>query len=674
VSKATSTMSPLGERLVVRGVLSPEQRDAALDYQQAHNIRLGELLISEGLASEAHVWTELAVMWGSPLVDLDQSIVDRECLSHLRPVDAIRLQVVPFHWRRGALWIAAVDPNDEETRSFVSEHVDAPVVWCTAPPAAVRETQLALWGPQLAEAAVATIQDYDPDASAERQLSRPQVKVALTLVAVAIASVIIWRETALTAAMGTVVVAYAVWLAFRTWVIVRGARIGPGQQVDSAELGRLDNLPVYTVLCPIYREATIVSELLWHLETLDYPRAKLDVKLLVEEDDTETRQRLAEIAVPSFCEILVVPGVGPRTKPKACNYGLQFARGEYVVIFDAEDRPEPDQLKKALAIYRRGRSQELQPLGCVQAQLAFHNARQNWLTGWFALEYLSFFRFFLPGLVSLGLPVPLGGTSNHFPIEVLRSVGSWDAFNVTEDADLGVRLHRAGYRTVVVDSVTWEEANSDFVNWVKQRSRWGKGYFVTWTVNMRHPARTRRELGWRGWMSLQLTLAGTYVTAVLNLLLWGLMVGWILLGQPTAIAALFPPGIYYLALLELLLGNFFFLYVTLWCAAESESFGLTRLVLTYPAYWVMISIAMVKAGFQLLTDHVYWEKTTHGLTAQPLGDRTGRRLEIVGRPAPTEPVGVGSARQEPVAHVHPHPETQSPRSAFPPHPGERQRA
>jgi cellulose synthase/poly-beta-1,6-N-acetylglucosamine synthase-like glycosyltransferase len=173
----------------------------------------------------------------------------------------------------------------------------------------------------------------------------------------------------------------------------------------------------------------------------------------------------------------------------------------------------------------------------------------------------------------------------------------------------------------VVESTTWEEANSDFVNWTKQRSRWGKGYFVTWAVHMRHPLRLLRQLGLRGWLSLQITLAFTYAAAVVNLLLWGSMVVWIL-GQPSSIAALYPPAIYYLAMLELILGNFFFLYITLWCATESGEFELSRLALTYPVYWVMISIAMAKATIQLLTDHVYWEKTTHGLMNRSAIDKS----------------------------------------------------
>src|SRR5207302_6827414 len=276
-------------------------------------------------------------------------------------------------------------------------------------------------------------------------------------------------------------------------------------------------------------------------------------------------------------------------KPKACNYGLQFARGEYCVIYDAEDIPEPLQIKKALAVFRRSGSE----IGCVQAKLNYYNPQQNVITRWFSLEYTSWFDFFLPGLVDLGLPVPLGGSSNHFPTRLLRDLGAWDPNNVTEDADLGMRLHRAGYQTALMDSVTLEEANSDFVNWMRQRSRWGKGYLISWLVLMRHPVLLRRDVGWRATAAMTLTLGGTFGVGLLNLMVWLLTTLWIL-AQFNFIAYLFPTGIYYVGMIELLFGNFFFMYMNLWAAHYHKSFDLTHAGMVTPFYWLMASLAMVK--------------------------------------------------------------------------------
>jgi cellulose synthase/poly-beta-1,6-N-acetylglucosamine synthase-like glycosyltransferase len=303
-----------------------------------------------------------------------------------------------------------------------------------------------------------------------------------------------------------------------------------------------------------------------------------------------------------------VPAEGPRTKPKACNYGLQLARGEFCVIYDAEDVPEPDQLKKALAVFRRSGSE----FGCVQAKLNYYNPNQNAITKWFALEYTSWFDFFLPGLVDLRLPVPLGGSSNHFRTVMLCELGAWDPNNVTEDADLGMRLHRAGHQTALMDSLTLEEANSDFVNWMRQRSRWGKGYFISWLVLMRHPVQLWRDVGWRATVAMQLTLGGTFGVALLNLLVWLMTLLWSL-AQFQIIGYLFPAPMYYIAMLELVLGNFFFMYMAVWSAEHRKSYDLTHVGMLSPVYWLMASLAMLKAGMQLITRPTFWEKTVHGL-------------------------------------------------------------
>jgi cellulose synthase/poly-beta-1,6-N-acetylglucosamine synthase-like glycosyltransferase len=238
------------------------------------------------------------------------------------------------------------------------------------------------------------------------------------------------------------------------------------------------------------------------------------------------------------------------------------------------------------------------------------------LTRWFALEYTAWFDFFLPGLMSLRLPIPLGGSSNHFRTDVLRALGAWDPNNVTEDADLGMRLHRAGYKTLLMESETLEEANSDFVNWMRQRSRWGKGYFITWLVAMRHPRLLARDIGWRSTLAIQLTLGGTFGVALLNLAVWCLLGLWIL-AQFDFIAFLFPRGVYYFAMLELVVGNFFFLYVGLWSVAHRRDWDLAHAALAMPAYWLMASLAMLKASLQLATRPSFWEKTVHGLFVAP---------------------------------------------------------
>jgi cellulose synthase/poly-beta-1,6-N-acetylglucosamine synthase-like glycosyltransferase len=250
------------------------------------------------------------------------------------------------------------------------------------------------------------------------------------------------------------------------------------------------DLPVYTILVPMYKEPEIAQKIARTVTSLDYPVDKLDVKLLLEEDDLQTRAKINEVlaSLPPCVEVIlapVVPKGQPRTKPRACNWGLDCARGEFLVIFDAEDQPEPDQLKKAVVAFRQLEAAGKKNVVCLQAKLNYFNARQNSLTRFFTLEYTNWFDLFLPGLHACKTPIPLGGTSNHFRTEVLKRVGGWDPFNVTEDCDLGIRLARQGYSTEVLESTTWEEANCRTGNWIRQRSRWIKGYFQTHLVHTR---------------------------------------------------------------------------------------------------------------------------------------------------------------------------------------------
>ena len=286
---------------------------------------------------------------------------------------------------------------------------------------------------------------------------------------------------------GALALFYLATIAYKLLMVLTSI-VWPGEiRISRGELRRLgdEGLPVYTVLVPLYREAAIVGLVVESVKGIDYPEDKLDVILLLEEDDKETQEALAGAALPSCVRTLVVPEGRPKTKPRACDYGLEEAKGGYLVIYDAEDRPEPDQIRKAVAAFRRLPEKVI----CLQAKLNYYNPHQNWLTKWFTLEYTTWFDLFLPGLNRLKVPIPLGGTSNHFKTSALRKVGGWDPFNVAEDCDLGMRLHKAGFRARVLDSTTWEEANSRVGNWIRQRSRWVKGYIQT------HLVHTRESLG-----------------------------------------------------------------------------------------------------------------------------------------------------------------------------------
>lgn len=468
---------------------------------------------------------------------------------------------------------------------------------------------------ELARHAMDLLASGQPELSARRTFSRGQLVGAAGTLGLLTLGAVLVGPLAVGRLLCTALIAlYTAAVSYRLLCLRSGVRHEGTHTVTDAQALAVDeqDLPHYTVLVPAYREPTVIAGMLAHLDRLDYPRAKLDVLILLEAGDDQTLQAVRAADPASHVRVVVVPPSAVTTKPRACNYGLQLTRGALVTIYDAEDRPEPLQLRRS-AIALAGLPWEVAGL---QARLGYFNADRNLLTRWFTGEYLSWFEHFLPGLVSLGAPIPLGGTSNHLRTDVLREVGGWDPYNVTEDADLGLRLARFGYRVEVLDSLTLEEANSDPINWVKQRSRWYKGYLQTWLVHMRHPLTVRRELGWRGLAGINLFVGGTPLLAMLNPLFWSMTLLWFL-AKPDLIAALFGGPLAYVAVACWIGGNFAMLYSGLVSLHEAGRPELLRSALLVPAYWVMMALAAVKAAVQLVSAPSFWEKTVHGLDGPP---------------------------------------------------------
>lgn len=457
------------------------------------------------------------------------------------------------------------------------------------------------------------LRDDDPLSSAAIPVMGWQ-KAALAVVGAVIAGCMVWDF------MGTVVVligictlGYVCTMADRVMIFRKGLESRPIVVTDEAARAIPDvDLPPYTILVPAYNEPEVVDDLIGAMAALEYPKEKLQVLLLLEADDDVTIAAARRCKEAEAITIVLVPPAEPRTKPKACNYGLHFATGEIITIYDAEDLPEPLQLRRVVAAF----ADLPEDVACIQAKLAYHNGSQNLLTGWFTAEYGLWFGYLLPGLMNTESPIPLGGTSNHLKHPVLDKIGAWDPHNVTEDADLGLRIAASGFRTAVVDSVTLEEANSDPINWIRQRSRWYKGYLQTWLVHMRRPRELLKTIGWRSFIRFNLVLAGTPIIAVLNLVFWLITAMWFL-GQPEVIGAVFPWYIYFPALAALVLGNFATLYMNLIALREDDRPDLLVPALTVPLFWLMMSIAAAKGTYQLIRQPSYWEKTFHGLAEKP---------------------------------------------------------
>ncbi len=391
-----------------------------------------------------------------------------------------------------------------------------------------------------------------------------------------------------------------------------------GQEITISESEKntapIGGWPLYTVFCPLYHEWQVAPQFVRAMQALDYPKDKLEIFLLLEEDDEETVNKIGELQLPENIKAIVVPHSLPKTKPKALNYGLRFARGEFTVVYDAEDVPDSDQLKKAVTAFAKSSDNTI----CVQAKLNFYNPRQNLLTKIFTAEYSLWFDLILPGLQALFAPIPLGGTSNHFRTSAIKQIGGWDGYNVTEDCDLGIRISKKGYQTRIMDSTTWEEANSQFGNWYRQRSRWVKGYMQTYLVHMRQWKEFISSGRRRNLFFFQLTVGGKVISMFVNPFMWLFTIAYFSFRPQVGpiIESFFPSPLLYMGVFSFVFGNFFYLYNYMIGLAKREFDGLIKYVFFVPLYWLGMSLAAWKALYELVIKPHYWAKTKHGLHLQ----------------------------------------------------------
>jgi cellulose synthase/poly-beta-1,6-N-acetylglucosamine synthase-like glycosyltransferase len=530
-------------------------------------------------------------------------------------------QPAPLETPRGSVAINAQDIAPEAVARLAGALGPAKQRLVLATRAALSASIARAYGADLAIRAADGLRERNPRFSAATGLIRWQI-VALTLLAGLFAGAAVFTPIeamiVYSAALSAMfLLTILLRLAAASYACIRhvfGHKTRYRRQPDSA-------LPRYTVLVAMYRETRVLPQLVAGLRALDYPVAKLDIKLVLEEVDAETIAMARALKLPPHFEIVIVPDGTPRTKPRALNYAVQFASGEYLVIFDAEDRPDPNQLRKAAAHFKGARPEVV----CLQGKLTFDNAAENWLAKQFTVEYASLFGGILPMLDKLRLPMPLGGTSNHFRADILRKLGGWDAYNVTEDADLGMRIYRAGLRAEVLDSVTYEEAACQPGNWLGQRTRWLKGWMQTYCVHMRQPLRLLRELGWPGFLSVQGHFAGIIVAALVHPWSYVLIINEAASGslfdRPET---LFGQHILALAFFNLVAGYAASLALGFFVLQGRRTRMLIPQLIFIPFYWLLISAAAYRALYQLATRPHYWEKTEHGVSKIKRGTQSGR--------------------------------------------------
>jgi cellulose synthase/poly-beta-1,6-N-acetylglucosamine synthase-like glycosyltransferase len=512
----------------------------------------------------------------------------------------LRHGVVPVAWRPDHVQYATCGPKGADYANRHGLSVAARIIAADFHMCVRR-----VWGRKiLARASHGLFATY-PQFSARRRVTLMQMLTFLFLaICLGVSLAFLSAQVVWTAASAVIGLFFLSVVALRLFCLLP---LHPSKDKIIKNLSNAE-LPVYSVLVPVFRETSVLKQLLRALVRLNYPVDKLDIKIIVEETDTTMRRALRKYDLPPHFEVIAVPQGRPQTKPRALNYALQFCRGSLLTIYDAEDVPEPNQLREVVRKF----STADEKLACLQAQLTFYNPNENWLTRQFTAEYATLFGLILPALASLNLPLPLGGTSNHFRTHTLRKIGGWDPYNVTEDADLGLRLARLGFRTGVVDSLTYEEANTQLFNWLQQRARWLKGFMQTWLVHMRNPVKIARELGPTGFWVLQSFTAGIFLSALFHPFLIAATI-WLLIVNPTYVSFLTT------ALATLNLEVFVLGYGVAMLAGTKalRQLGLKRwwfTIATMPVYWLLMSLAAWLALWQFIFSPFQWNKTEHGLS------------------------------------------------------------
>jgi cellulose synthase/poly-beta-1,6-N-acetylglucosamine synthase-like glycosyltransferase len=448
------------------------------------------------------------------------------------------------------------------------------------------------------------------------QSSFHRVSTAQLIVILLLSSLVVmalsmnWHTTVVTL-VAAITFLYFSDLLFNFYLIYRSFVKPIEIQVSTDEIAKVTNWPRYTIMCPLYKEWQVVPQFVEAMSKLTYPKDKLQIMFLLEADDEETITHVKKFNLPSYFDVIVVPDSKPKTKPKACNYGLKKATGEYITIYDAEDVPDILQLKKVIVGFAKSEEDVI----CIQAKLNFYNPHQNLLTRVFTAEYSLWFDLVLTGLQSINAPIPLGGTSNHFKLKNILHLKGWDSFNVTEDCDLGMRLVKNNYKTALINSITLEEANSDLSNWFWQRTRWIKGYMQTYLVHMRKP----QEFVSTNWnihlLTFQLVVGGKVLSMFINPFMWITTLLYFLYRFEIGnfIESFFPQPVLYMGVFSLLVGNFLYAYYYMIGCAKHGHFGLVKYVFLVPFYWLAMSAAAWVALYKLFVEPHHWSKTKHGL-------------------------------------------------------------
>ncbi|WP_368187133.1 glycosyltransferase family 2 protein [Aestuariibius sp. HNIBRBA575] len=594
--------SALGLALLRRGLVSSrrlsqlEAQSLSREVRLADSVRLSLSIPPEALAeAEAEACDAL-------FVDPIKTPPDGRLISAIDPETCVKYGLLPWRRMGGTTVILTCRPEQFVRHQKVLSALFGPISMAIGTEKAIATAMKRSADRKLIHSAETRVPVQE---SCRNWNSRAAFNVGLATMIGCMVWIILSPVTAFAALVGWAVVTLTLSsllkLAALFFFLKRPQQISQNRPATPARL------PTVSILVPLFKERAIASHLIQRLEKIDYPRDLLDVNIVLEHDDLTTRNTLAATDLPHWIRPVVVPPGMLKTKPRALNYALDFARGSIIGVYDAEDAPDPQQIKTVISRF----AQRDRKVACLQGVLDFYNSNTNWLSRCFTLEYAVWFRIMLPGLERLGLALPLGGTTLFFRRDVLEELGGWDAHNVTEDADLGIRLARYGYRTEMIPTITQEEANCRAWPWVKQRSRWLKGYAITYGVHMRNPIQLWRDLGTWKFFGVQLLFGGTLSQFVLAPALWSFWL--VFFGLPHPLTGMIPNG--WLVSLGILFFCSEVLNITTAMLAASHA-GKPKVMFWAPTlhvYFPLATLASYKGLWELATRPFYWDKTAHGV-------------------------------------------------------------
>ena len=599
IAVTAPSVRSLGVTLLREGLIAPDDLVLALSLQKRHRGRLCDILLSRQLIGEAALYQAQARHWNVQLVDPLSKAPDPRLIDKIGAATCLREGLIPSQQVGQAVVVVTAYPEEFSKHYKWLCEVFGSVLMALAPASKIEAAVMKARAGVLNAAAENRVAAHESC----RDWGRDGLALKVTLAAL-IFGLGFWLSPSLMALLFITWATLTLTLStgLRACAVIAALR----KQDPPPPAPIIVRLPTVSVMVALFQEGNIAPRLIRRLDRLDYPRDLLDILLVVEEKDRLTREALAAVDLPPWMRIVVVPDGPLKTKPRALNFGLDLCRGSIIGVYDAEDAPEPSQIRKVVErFYQRGAD-----VACLQGVLDFYNPHTNWLSRCFTIEYASWFRIILPGLQKLGLAIPLGGTTLFFRRVALEELGGWDAHNVTEDADLGMRLARHGYRAEILDTVTEEEANCRALPWIRQRSRWLKGYMMTWAVHMRDPALLWRQLGPRKFIGFQILFLCTLSQFLLAPVLWSF---WLVpLGIPHPLAEALPPAVMMGLIGLYLLTEVINITMNIMGLRMTKHRMSLLWVPSLHFYFPLGALASYKAAWEMVTKPFYWDKTSHG--------------------------------------------------------------